>query len=376
MFPSFIHYIIYSVCCPQSRRLGFLDMGMGIAWRSKRLQVYWQDHILHCHNFQHDWLQNTTKKRNGLEAKDKTALVLGAGYLIDLDLPLFARHFKEIILTDANPLCLPLWRRAQVRLGSGCLLSWFIADISGLMNKWRRSLEVSLRSLPRSSKKWDLALELMRNIPHEVEEAERKSTENVYDCLGDRRVDAVISLNLLSQIPLVWQELAKKIFRKHFSKKQLSLQKQDWLDAFYPGASFLIRKHLRDLANLGPNEILLLTDVDYAYYTWPQRFARRKAEATPFVWDNGDPASWRLNPESEPMLAESEKPPRCEVFGALYDADLESNTYIRSMFPTYSVRKNTSWLWHIQPYGTERFMSHGTIHRVLGIVLRRDYVEN
>jgi hypothetical protein len=134
----------------------------------------------------------------------------------------------------------------------------------------------------------------------------------------------VVSLNILSQIPIYWRERALKLLKKvapHLvgADDALSSVVEAELSRH---AALLQHEHLQQITSLGRRLIVVISDVEFYYY---QRHE----------------AQWQVEP-------------------ALYGIDLPS-------IPG-QVRLARSWLWHIAPQGVEQD-DYGVIHKVQGFAI-------
>ena len=378
MLRSLIDYFLALLNCPESRHLGFLDMGMGILWRSRRLRAYWQEHLDQCLALERVWLQD----RNFSKQEPSKLAVLGAGYLLDLDLALMAEHFSNIVLIDANPLSQRSWEKAQKKFDGICNIEFCILEITGLLQRWQCSLRQALKSLSGSKDKWNSALRLIEELSqscsadHKVYEFACGHSSNLKSNHSppvwcSRKFDAVISLNLLSQIPVMWQACVERLLTEHFSACWVRTHEAEWLRAYAANAQVLLKKHFADIAASNAEYVLLLTDVEYAHYNWIRPLNTRRVEAPPFIWrfsSSKAEAEWQLNPELEVEARKSKQTLRCEVSSALYGINLEDKRQLEALLPAYTQSSYKSWSWHIQPYGSEQGDLQGQINRVAGLM--------
>ncbi len=363
MLPRLVQYLVSSLLYPQARKLGFLDMGMGIEMRSHKLRRFWQPHFELCREFQRKWLGHATDASR-VSANDAALMVLGAGHLYDADLDFLAQRFPNIALVDANPVVRSIWRRAQRNSQRSTSISMHTGDVSGLLEHWNNRLTAQLAAAGTQHERWENALRDVRDAA--VIPAESK---NILGRFAEGRPLSVLSLNLLSQIPLVWQHNIEKKLEKRFGKQWLCAHEQEWLEAFFPGARLLVDQHFADLAALNPESILLLTDVQYAYYKWPQKVWPSGSIEAPFKWDAR--SGWTIG--SEPAPITRTQAPSCEVLSALYGLDLENAEVRKELLPDYSTKAAETWLWHILPFGAEG-QTRGIIHRVCAFLFTRNAV--
>lgn len=271
----------------------FERVGRGIERRAGALHQHWEPHFARSRRAQAEWAA-------GLPPGD-ALLVMGAGRLHDFDHEAFAGRFRRILLLDADPTCLPRWERLRENLRGRCEVEFVTRDVSGCLDAWEEDFSHALK------RDWEHTLNLLRQTP-----APPAATLEP--------ADAIISLNLLSQIPIMWQDAAEEILHKRFSKQFVENHEEQWLLSLHPSAQSLVRQHLAALASSGAPDILLITDLEYRYYY------------------------------------ESPDRGRVEVHSSLHDVDPSS-------LAGYRLGSTAEWEWHISPLGSEN-RRYGTIHRV------------
>ena len=271
-----------------------LRVGLGIEIRARKLAVHWRPHQDRSREAQSRW-----------SASGGRLAVLGAGRLLDFEHSL-AQRFDHLRFVDADPLCEPFWKRKHPRHES------VIADVSGCLRDWTAAL-------PQAAS-WQETLSAIgcHRAPVVVAPWLR-------DC------SAILSVNLLSQIPIAWQERVETHLRKQFGSALVQSKEEEWLAAVEPGARSLVESHVAMLNQSGARDILLITDLAHIEYKGTHRYSRR-----------------RLDPPPNVSGAERED--------ALYGVE----------HPALSNYRRTAadeWLWHISPQGLES--SHkGSIHVV------------
>lgn len=359
-------YFFYSWRYPQSASLGFLQMGLAIRRRHKLLNVHWRNHLEQTRKAQQLWTAQTAGQDQDPGA-DERLVVLGAGCLYDLDLAALSRRYSTILLVDGNPLVKSAWRKAKRAYAGRTVIDFQINEISGALISWRRELAAALRSAPRNRAAWSSALSAVKNtdtalLKHSL------ALPAAYD-----KPSAVISLNILSQIPLLWQDCLEAILVRRFGKRWVNEHQTEWFEAFYPSAKMLVAQHLSSIAQAAPNDILLITDLEYAYYTAGREFRAKDYAEPPFVWKTGEGiqtnGSWQVSQSGTEDFAAAS----CHVLSALYGINLEDLSTASNFFPCYASTALPCWLWHIRPLGTEND-KQGIIHRVGAFFLRR--IEN
>lgn len=279
----------------------FERVGRGIERRAGALGQHWEPHFARSRRAQAEWAA-------GLPRAD-TLLVLGAGRLHDFDHDAFADRFRRMILLDADPTCLPRWEKLRDSLRGRCGVEFVTRDVSGCLDDWERDFGNALK------RDWEQTLDMLRKTP-----APPQATLEA--------ADAILSLNLLSQIPIMWQDAVEDILRRRFSQRFVEKHEEQWLLALHRSAQSLVRQHLAALAASGASDILLITDLEYRYYY------------------------------------ESPERGRAETHNSLHDVD-------PSAISGYRLVSTTEWEWHISPLGAEN-RRYGTIHRVGAFQFRQE----
>ncbi len=203
----------------------FVHMGRGIEDRYSRCAAYWQPHL----SFTRTFIEQHTEPV-------KRIAVLGAGRLLDINLPLLLEQAEEVHLFDADSSCVRAWRAAaqpcarrrvvpRVEEITGCLAGW----TAGLKGAIRSSaLESYLNSLEAPAPSW---------------------TEEPFD--------GVISLNVAGQIPLYWRDRVLAV------KSDLSNEESGALMRSYERLQVA---HLRGVTKAAAQWGVVVTDLEYYFY--------------------------------------------------------------------------------------------------------------
>lgn len=272
----------------------FASMGLGIRTRYLRARPFWERHLNLTREFQEHALRDWPGRRGKV-------FVLGAGTLLDVNCELLADISDELHLYDADPLTLKYWRRAfhgRVRYIS------HHEDVTGCLESWGRSLGDFLSARATA----DLAglADYLRHLkPHPGFNADTKG-------------GVILSLNLLSQIPLYWKDRVHALLKKYWS---LETDEQGNLEselqvALEGSMRTLQQQHLRQLSECGAERCILITDRAFLYY--------RKESS---LW------------QEEPSL------------------------YTDICIPGYKKYMQDNWFWHIAPQDVEQ-SDYGCIHDV------------
>jgi len=277
---NYLRYFYYSLRYPSLR--DYVDKGIGIAARHKRCAPFWQDHLMHSRQFQ----------AQCIGTKDVESIaVLGSGRLYDIDPAVLFASGAEVLFFDADPSAVAYSNRrvSEFREKERCK----VLDVSGVMNLWTNSLRETLRKQVSSS---DIASVISQLSPRT-------------DALEEKSFHTVISLNLLSQIPLFWRDRAKRLL------KDPSPEVASALESSYRR---LEEAHMKLIQRASKKRIILISDVLFHYY-------------------DGQTS------ESEPAISVN---PEAAMTGS-----------------GFKLQKSDSWMWHILPKGIEE-RDYGVIHEV------------
>lgn len=291
-------YAIASIRHPGLR--DFADMGLGIEARHARCKRFWAPHLECCTQFQ----QNCIDKNLNLS---RSIAILGSGALLDVDWEYLTSKFERIDCYDANPLAYKSWSKLSKR-SKRVPGEFILGDLSGAMERWSQSLHAALAK----------------------EGSGEIKDHQIADILGQltlpeptlgKRYDVVLSLNIMSQIPLYWRDRVSstllKVCRRDSDPNgnySLSINK-----ALEKNFALLQEQHCAMLSKAARHGIILITDREWLYY---QR-------------------------SHSPWLPERSlyyDPQRC--FSGLEQVGADQ------------------WFWHIAPQGLEQ-QEYGVIHDVM-----------
>jgi hypothetical protein len=297
----------------------YLRAGLGLERRAQHLATFWNDHLSRTRAAQARWARDLS---GGL------LTVLGAGPLLDFNAAALSPRVERFRLVDANPLCVDHWKRLEKPVEP------LITDITNCLEVWLQALEGTGGS-------WSEVLSEIKNLSLKP----KQGFVPVTDCL--------LSLNILSQLEVGWQESVEPFLKKRFGSRFVCQHEQEWLRAIQPSSRVLAEQHLAALEASRASDILLITDAEYVDYKG-RKYSLNRWEALPVSWSE---KGWQADPGIE-----------FEVTPALEGLVIDGNSLTRWM-PSYQVEWHDSWLWHISPYGTEP-IDHGQIHRVVALSLR------
>ena len=214
---DYLRYLYESLRRPAFR--DYCDEGLGIKARYGRCRVFWDPHLEQCRAFQ----------RAHLDAHVESIAVLGAGRLLDVEVPLLAKRCERLLLIDADALAVRHAQRA-VRSDSARIEARH-CELSGVMAEWTARVRA-----------------------HGAGEETLDALVAKTDALPPRSIDTIISLNLLSQIAIYWRERVKRIAR---NASQAALE---------ASMRRLQEAHIGLLCSAAKRRVLLLTDRNFLYY--------------------------------------------------------------------------------------------------------------
>lgn len=293
--------------------VGYLNMGLGIEQRAQRLAPFWAEHLQRTRSAQARWAENI---------HGDWLTVLGAGRLLDFNKTVLLPRFRNFRLVDADPLCRAVWKKLPKPVDPVCL------DISGCLDGW-------IRHLKKTREPWSGMLNAIRAV----------RAPNAYT----DHCEALLSLNVLSQLQIVWQDRAEALLIRRFGADFVKQHETEWLDALRPASQTLVERHLAALEHSAAPNVLLITDLDYVEY-----------HGVTFQEDHWAPPPVEWSPETGWSADEALT---CELSPALEGVELNEEAFARWM-PSYRLAWQESWLWHLVPLGTEKDQRAGKVHRV------------
>ncbi|MCB0359372.1 MAG: hypothetical protein KDD44_07040 [Bdellovibrionales bacterium] len=334
-----IRYWIGTIGHPDARALGFAAGGLGIERRYRKLAAHWEPHFAHCRALNSWWMRAQSPR---LGASPSLA-ILGAGRLFDVDVALFANHFSQIHLVDADPTAASTWRQIKHRIGNQVSVTSHLCDLTGCLKLWTDYLlSVDLPGSGPAAR--DRLLSEVARLPETVSTPRNDELNPIF------AADAILSTNLLSQLLVFLQHNVEAVLTKRLGRAAAATQ-DDWVLSLRRPGKALIANHLARLTRLGAQTVLLITDLEYCNYSGTLRFSPSQFQPPPALW-NAKQDEWVVTDKSVTTL---------ERIDALYGFDLEG--WFEREAPAWQRRLHPPWLWHIAPQGVES-RDRGTIHRV------------
>jgi len=295
----------------------YIRAGFGLERRARALSTHWAAHLSRSRAAQARWAQT---------AGGGVLCVLGAGPLLDFNAAALSPKFSSFRLVDANPLLMSGWSRLNKPVEP------VITDITNCLANWRQTVK-DFRGA------WPETLNLIR----ELKSAPAYSAPS----------DALLSLNILSQLEIGWQEAVEPLLKKRFGKRFVQAHEQEWLNAIQPGSQKLVEQHLAALEASGARHVLLICDIEYIEYTG-RLYQRHESADPPLRWtEEGWQADHGITYEAIPAL----------------EGVVLNHQSFAHWLPSYELDWHESWLWHIAPNGTET-VNYGKLHRVAAFALQ------
>lgn len=284
-------------------------MGLGITARYRRCAKYWDKHLKLCRDFQENCLLDFNKPKASIA-------IFGAGRLLDVNLEAVKSKFTSVSLYDADPTCLRSWKKQFLDFSGKS--DFRVMDLTASLEQWTRDLKFFLESTPSKT------IEALTSY------LEKLTPLNPTEI---RPVDVVISLNLLSQIPVYWRDRANFLIKKIWqidTKPNGQYENSNLQQALNKTLRLLQEQHLNLLLGSQAERIIFISDIEWYYYTHYQ--AQWQSETA--IW---------LEEDLIKLLSSTAK---------------------------YQLSKQDSWLWHIAPQGLEE-KDYGAIHKVRALELRK-----
>jgi hypothetical protein len=275
----------------------FISAGLGIQERYRRCKPYWDPHL----SLTKDFIAKTVSA-----CRPGSVTILGAGRLLDVPLESISDERRTVTFIDYDPSVKSSWDRAARQLSTKNVATrQHFLDVTGRLELWSERLNL----LPRhcSAEHSSQLLEALASTPQQITSLEK--------LLADQ--DMIISLNLLSQIPLYWEDRVKAAL-SHLSTGDETILPETVNATLRRLMLMLQQEHLELLANSKAKNIIVVSDVLFHYYTQ-------------------DCAHWQTE-------------------DALF---LPSELSLTN----YRQHSRDRWLWHLAPQWLER-QDYGEIHTV------------
>ena len=229
-----LEYFHNSSRCPQYLKdYGHLGEIIAIKARAKRCYSSWQSHLENSRLF---IKQNLDLNPNIYGSS--SVVIFGAGMCNDLDLHFLGDNFDKIILVDLFFL-----KSTREQLSKYPHIFFCELDVTNTMEKIYQLVNVN-----KDIGQFKTSLE---NFCQKNKTANVFNENPVKNLIANEDTSNIISLNLLSQIPLVFDSYFKKVFK--------SAYKSEDFDFFF---KFLIKEHLQVLLTIEKmnKNVVLISD--------------------------------------------------------------------------------------------------------------------
>lgn len=212
----------------------FTAQTCGIKHRSNIYKNAWKSHLENSKQAIRDTFLEDLKH-------GKTLSVLGCGELLDFPSDIFSEFKSQIYLIDKSKEALSRFSKNTI-----------IYDLTGSLDNWSSYLH-ELKTNDITS-----FLSEVTNLPQKIPLLKDPSFKD----------ELVLSLNLMSQLPVYWQDSVFSIVDQKFSKQVAIDNETEILKALLPSFQKLIKSHLHSLIPSSRHKkSLLITDTHYLYYS-------------------------------------------------------------------------------------------------------------
>jgi hypothetical protein len=285
-------------CLCSWRQREYLAMGYRVAARYQRCHQFWQPH-LRCTR------EAILQAQAALPAGPACIQILGAGRLLDVPVRELTESGSMLHCVDADPGLFVACGRFPASIRAR--LKPQLLEISGHLDTWKQSL--------------------VRAHARHVAEVPDKYSRALSQALSELRIepqrvpcfacDFAISLNLLSQLPLFWEDFVHALVRRKLPAEEIGNPELD--HALKQSQQQLLLAHQQQLVKSAAKLVLVVADEAFLYYE------RQHAE-------------WV---EKSPLLTASQL-----------------------TLAGYQETKRDSWFWHIAPQELEQ-PGFGVLHQVM-----------
>jgi hypothetical protein len=320
---SIINRILSQILYRPDPSFGFTSQGTRIRRNSQVFGETWNTHLRKSQDTLASFLNNGSLK---------SLSICGAGSLLDVPHETLQKLDCPVYLQDADPGCINEWQKLTRSSTHPEHIHHCLLDITGLVLTWAKMLEV----------------EKCHDLQELLDRLRLLGESECPEC-PFIRAQTTVSLNLLSQLPVYWQDYIYQSIRKKFGLSTLQNNEEEILSALYPSCTVLIRNHLRHLLPKKKNEkTLLITDLRYLYLPENIKPVIRKTEDGVFEIDYDE----SKNISKEQSVVEEQD--------ALFSVSLEK--WHKDLPQNITARVIDSWLWEI---AHSRMKS--TCHQVIAI---------
>ncbi len=295
----------------------------GISQRQRKYRNSWESHLSKTADL-------SSKILTPCLAKDKSLTILGSGKLLDFPIDLYHEYKDQITLVDRSQHALKAFNKNTV-----------VYDITGQLDSWCHYLDSI------ETKNFEELLRYLKNITETLPIISSP-------CFRD---EVLLSLNILSQLSVYWQDSVLDIFKKKFSNQMLLDKELEIINALIPSSQHLARTHINSLVPKGRHKTsLLFTDTHYIEYLVNSSMI---VNDDLFFLKNERCPTQDLNLN----FHKPQHKPHMEVMNALHGISIEDEIGSRC-----KIELLDQWLWDIVPIHSEK-KNAGTKHRVIALKL-------
>lgn len=231
-----------------SNRFDFIRMSLGISARARRCAPYWKRHLNTSKGFVNSNLHSADTDR------PDAAAVLGSGHLLDVDLTTLLERYEYIDLYDANPVCQTAHVHHLSSTEDLARVGFIECDLTGCIDSWTEGLS----SFLTHHRPDNTHVDLCQHIQH-LKAPQRRL---------ERDYAIVISLNLLSQIPIYWRDRVQHLLKRYWrlDSDDNGFYHRPLQTAIESSMAALQKAHLELIFQSAAERVLLIFDDAFWYY--------------------------------------------------------------------------------------------------------------
>jgi len=278
-------------------QLDLLLSGWAIFYKARTLKKEWSEHILRTREFLVNCLAGGTELH-----------VLGAGRLFDFPLKELATKYDKIHLYDADPGAFRYLR--SLEKSNNCLKAHLIELTGGL-------------------KDFSSTLDKIQKIDGIFSRQEFLKIKLPCLPIDPKSDNQIISLNLLSQLPLSFRQIFERWITKRYGNVFLIKNEHLWLEEYNKFGGQVVSSHLELLAKSNATKLIVIADTEQLFYP-------KVIPKLPFP--KAEPFSWEINSKVEQPL---------EVTSSVCGLDIPTDLAV--LFPNYKLGQKQFWPWHLTP---------------------------
>ena len=273
-------------------QLDLLLSGWSIIYKGRVLKKEWSEHLRRTKQF----LTNSLEGGADLH-------VLGAGRLLDFPLKDLLERYQEIHLYDGDLGAVRYFKKLKKNFPK---IEPHLAELTGGLSKFRSKLD-----------KFDS----IDNLFSHLEFADFVDLSKEINISPEGQV---VSLNLLSQLPLGYRQVFERWILNRCGRKFHKEKEVGWLTEYNQLGQNIIRSHTKLLTGKNPRKVVLISDTEQIFYPTKLNCLPTPKEI-PFSWevDSG---------QIEPL----------EVTSSICGLDLNPD-----LFPGYKITKKDFWPWNL-----------------------------